>query len=120
MISNYYRNKERAVFVNTMPTLTDQSQAHDTDVNVIIKKYTVTGTVPGAPNAPQYLDTTQFPQDLREVLEGGRAIKHYRQALPEQLRRMPIEQLLALTPEEITKLVKPEEPKERIDAEIRP
>jgi len=105
----YWANKAKAVFYNTEPTMTDQSQANDTDVNVIMKKYAVTGTAPGTPKAPMYIDMTNFPDNLRGVLEEGRKMGAYRKALPEQLRDKPLEELLVMTHEEIQILLTPKE-----------
>jgi len=113
---NYYkRNKAKAVFINTEPTKTDQSQAHDTDVNVIVRKFVVTGTVQGNAATPMYGDFTNLPRDLRSLLDESRSINRYRSQLPQQLKEMPIEQLLALTEQELANILKPEDkPKEEV------
>lgn len=106
-MSNYYRNRGRARTENTDPSLTDQSQARDTDINVIVSKMGISGTVPGAPNKPLYGDFTQLPGDLRSMIEHARGLDEHRSKLPKELRAMPIEELLQLTPEQLTKLIAP-------------
>jgi len=113
IMDTYRANKARARFYNTQPSMTDQSQANDTDVNIIMKKYAVTGTAPGAPKAPMYIDMTNFPTTLRGVLEEGRKMGAYRRALPEQLRDKPIEELLMLTTEEIQTILTTNEKEEK-------
>lgn len=115
MRANYMKNKIAAMHTNMDPSMTDQSQAADTDVNVIVKKYAVTGQAPGMAKKPIYLDFTQIPDTLRGMMEKGHELRGYRAKLPEQLRELPLEALLTLTPEQIKAIVeppKPEEPKQ--------
>lgn len=93
--------------VNTKPTRTDQSQADDTNINVILTKYGVTGVARGTTNMPEWLDHTQLPQDLREAFDMARQATEARNSLPEQLRKKSIEELVALTPEELTNILQP-------------
>jgi len=107
-MSNYHINKERARTINTVPTQTDQSQANDTDVNVIVKKYKVTGQVrPG--NQPLYGDFASLPTDLRGILEKSRGMQKLRHQLPAQLREKPIEELLMMTDDDLVAILKPSE-----------
>lgn len=103
-------NKARAAYFETQPSKTDQSQANDTDINVIMKRYTVTGVAPGAATGPQYQDFTELPQDLRGLIEQTRSIKHLRGTLPDALRDKPMEELLTLTPAQLMALHTPVEP----------
>lgn len=107
MYMNYKANKARAVFVNAAPSMTDQSQAADTDVNVIVKKYAVHGTAPGMGSPPMYLDFTAIPENLRAMMEEGKKLRRYRANLPEQLREKPLEELLLLSKEDIEKILTP-------------
>ena len=115
-IAKFYKaNKAAARYHNTEPSLTDQSQANDTDVNVIVKKFAITGQAPGG-RTPNYGDFTQLPKDLRELLAMNKSVKGYRDTLPEQLRDLEIEELLALSEQDITKILTPkEEPKKEAE-----
>lgn len=119
VLNRYRLNKARAVFVNTEPTKTDQAGAGETDINVIIKKYGITGVVPSAPQAPMYGDFVNIPHDLAEMMELARGAEAHRATLPEQLRGIPTDQLLALTPEQLVTILTPpkqqnEEPNENL------
>lgn len=92
---------------NNMPTETDQSSANSTDLNVIIRQFAITGRAPGAPTEPLYGDFTNLPTDLRGYIEESRNIHKIRRNLPEQLRNLPIEQLLTLTPQQLTTILTP-------------
>lgn len=112
----YLANKARAETINTQPSATDQSQAEDTDVNVIVARYATTGQAPGAGKSPlPPADYTGMPRDLREMIETARSLKRHMEALPPQLRNLGPEQLLALTPEQLGQLTKTEEPKPKED-----
>lgn len=107
MRSYYMRNKAKAVFINTEETKTDQSQANDADINVIVKRYGQTGTVPGMKTPPMYGDFSELPTNLMDVIESGKQMQIMRKSLPEQLREIPLDELLSLTPDEITRLMAP-------------
>lgn len=96
--------------VNNKPTRTDQSQAADTNINVILTKYGVTGVARGTTNSPEWLDHTQLPQDLREAFDMARRATEARASLPEQLRKKSIEELVALTPEDLRTILTPPAP----------
>lgn len=100
-MSIYARNKAKAVFINTKPTKTDQSQAHDTDINVIVKRYGITGTAPGATHQPIYEDFSELPRDLRSMIEESRSVARLRRQLPQPLREIPVAELVTMTPEQI-------------------
>lgn len=89
------------------PSLTDQSQAKDTDINVIVGRYIKTGLAPGAPIAPINGDFTHLPQDLRGFLDTSRTLHANRNKLPKELRNMPVEELLALTPDKLKSILTP-------------
>jgi len=103
----YYENRKRAQFKNVEPTLTDQSGAKDTDINIIVGQFLRTGSAPGTNKQPLYEDFTQYPDDLRGFIEAGRAIKEHIADLPEQLRNIPLNELLALPPQQIADMLKP-------------
>jgi len=115
-MSNWRKNKELAITRDTTPTLCDQSQAKDADINIIIKMLGKTGTAPGAAGKPIYGDFTTLPTDLRGFIEKGREMEKLRQALPPQLRGKPTEELMGLTVEDVKKILTPapkETPKEK-------
>lgn len=107
----YYRNKEASRTYNTEPTLTDQAGARDTDINVIIGRFRRTGMVPVSQTQPMSGDFTALPQDLRGYIEAAKQKELIRRKLPKELQEMPIEELLALTPEQLRQKLTPPEPK---------
>jgi len=114
--SYYRRNKERAKYYETMPSLTDQSQADDTDINLIMKRAEAGQMVRGAAGEPQYGDFSEVPQDLKTAIEKARQVKEIRAKLPPALREIPIEELLTYSREELKAIVDPE-PKPKIEEE---
>jgi len=108
---SYAINRLRARTVNNQPTMTDQSQAAETDINVIIKQFMKTGQATGPAENPMYEDFTEFPTDLRSMIERSREVAKLRRELPEKLQHLEVEELLGLTPEAWNKIMKPEEPK---------
>lgn len=109
-MSVWKKNRVAAVTWPDPKSATDQSQANETDINVIVGKMGISGTVPGAPMEPIYGDWTQFPQDLREYIETARTIDSLREKLPEQLKNKKTEELIAMTPETLAELLKPADP----------
>lgn len=106
MRGNYARNKALARFKNTEPSKTDQSQAADTDINVIVKRYGVYGTAPGTMKQPLFADFSQIG-DLRQMIEQTRDISRLRRSMPKQLAEMPLEDLLALNEEQLKNILAP-------------
>lgn len=102
----YAQNKARSRTVNNKPTQTDQAAAKDTDRNVIVKKFMATGQAPVG-NPGFYADMTHLPSDLQGFLRRARSIPNLRGKLPPQLRDLTINQLLALTPEQLSDRLKP-------------
>lgn len=111
-MSKYHENKMRARTRNTDPSMTDQSQARDTDINVIVGRFQVTGRVPSAPTPAMSGDFSEIPLDgLRGFIHRARKLAQHLRNLPECLRGMPPEELLALTPEQLKdKLTPPPTP----------
>lgn len=91
---------------NNEPTLTDQSQAKATDINIIVTQFLRTGHAPQA-RIGQYGDFTQLPTDLRGFIEMGRSISQHREQLPEALQEIPIEYLVQMTNEQINAILAP-------------
>lgn len=114
-MSNWRKMRELAKFANTDPSLTDQSQARETDINVIVGRMGIGGTVPGNAQEPMYGDFTVYPKDLRGFIEMGRKLDSLRESLPEQLRGQKLEELLQMTPEQVVKLLNPPAPEPNKD-----
>lgn len=107
----YAENKANARTVNTEPSLTDQSQARETDINVIVGRYGISGQLPQGGSQPMYGDFSRLPTELRDFIEMGRTLDQRRAELPAELRDLPTDELLALTPEQLTnKLTPPADP----------
>jgi len=116
MLMNYAMYRERAdrlAFHNTDPSETDQSGGDDTDVNVIVKRYGVYGTVPSGMKQPQFgMDMSEIPLDLRDMIESARSLERLRGELPESLRALNVEDLITMTPEAIAGILNPPIPAE--------
>lgn len=104
--SRYKENKAAAVTFNTEPTKTDQSLAANTDINIIVTQFLRTGQV-AHQQEPIYGDFTELPEDLRGMIELGRSIKSHKDALPPQLKGIPLEELVNMTNEQINDKLKP-------------
>jgi len=106
---NYEQYKKRAnllASINDQPSATDQSGADDTDINVIVKRYGVYGTIPQGVKTPQYgVDTTEWPQDLSLAIDLARSLEKIRGELPPAMQKMSTDELLALTPEKIVEIL---------------
>lgn len=110
MITTHDERRARGRTSNDGKSLADQSQADDTNINVILRKYGVTGVAQGVAGPPQYLDHTQLPEDLREAYEQIRSVGRLRDSLPDQLRAKPLEELNALTLEQLNTILHPPAP----------
>jgi len=110
-----HRNHGLGITQNHEPTLTDQSLAGSTDINIIVTQFLRTGQGPqGA--TPIYADFTQLPEDLRGFIEMGRSIDSLVTQLPEALRGIPVRDLIGMTNEQINaKLQPPEKPADKQD-----
>lgn len=98
--------------INTEPTLTDQSQANETDINVIIGRFGVGGTVTATKKEPMYGDFSELPTDLKGFLDARHELEEARLRLPKELRDIPTEELVYMTGEALkAKLTPPEPPK---------
>lgn len=106
----YEKNRLRAKTRNTSPSETDQSSARDTDINVIVGRFVKTGMAPAAKNQPMAGDFSNLPTDLAGFINTAKTMKYLRNKLPPQLQDMKIEEIMALTPEQLTaKLTPPKE-----------
>lgn len=106
----YQRNKIASRTINNKPSLTEQSGAKETDINVIVKRFIDTAQAPGSTQPPIYGDFSEIPTSLREVIERGRSIQQLMRQLPPQLKGMSKEEILALTPEQLTEKLTPKPP----------
>lgn len=106
----YQINKAHSRTRNTKPSMADQAGAKDTDINVIVGRFLHTGTVPTSRRPPFSGDFTELPTDLRGFIEGAMRTKDIRRSLPAELRDMPVEEILALTPEQLTSKLTPPAP----------
>ncbi|WNK13643.1 MAG: internal scaffolding protein [Microvirus sp.] len=104
-----YRERGRRLATRTTkPTLTDQSQAHDTSIKVIVARFLPGTAVPGAPKRPIYgADMTGVPRDLAEMIAQLRSIEKLHADLPEQFRELSVQDLLELTPQAIADRIQP-------------
>lgn len=104
----YQKNRTKAQFKNTEPTMTDQSMARETDINVIVGRFMKTGLPPVTlGRQPIFADFTGLPHDLRAAIEMARSIDGLRHQLPKELRDMPIEELVTLTQDQLTNILTP-------------
>lgn len=116
-MSRYRENKKAAITHNidtatgeVMASVTDQSQAHDTDINVIVGRFLKTGGGVTSPGKPMYGDFSELPDGLRGFIRTAQSLNSYRNQLPESLRELTTEQLLMLTPSELASRLKPPTP----------
>lgn len=105
--TRYLARKEAAKYRSSKPTMTDQSQAADTDVNIIMGKFGIGGTVTVTGKQPIYGDFTDLPNNLADMIRMARRSAELRQTLPNQLREMPDKKLFALTKDELTNILTP-------------
>lgn len=95
-------------------TLTDQSQADECDLKIIVKRFMPGTMVPGG-KSPQFgVDMTGIPRDLAEAIHAVRNMEKIRGKLPTEFQELAVEDLLSLTPEGIMEIIKkaaPEPPK---------
>lgn len=103
------QRRRAAAYVETGKTMTDQSAAATTDLHVIVNQFLKTGQS-GSRSTPRYGDFSELPEDLRGYINQARALNHHRTRLPEQLRNMPTNELLALTTEQIAQILNPPAP----------
>lgn len=71
--------------VNNEESMTQQSDAKDTDINVIMQRYKVTGQIPLPRIAPNYGDFSEVT-DYREALERVQYANEVFNSLPAKLR----------------------------------
>lgn len=104
-MSRYHENKARARTVNNEKTMTDQSAARETDLNLIVNQFLATGQAPGPARPPMFIDMAELPQDLRGFIEVGRSLHKHMNDLPPALQKLTAEELLSLTPEQAKAII---------------
>ncbi|QXP07993.1 MAG: internal scaffolding protein [Arizlama microvirus] len=104
---NHTERQAKGRTTNNEPTLTDQSGAAETDLNVILKRYSQSGTIQSHGKEPMYEDWTQYPEDFRGYLHTAMEAKRLRAALPDKLQNLKDHELLALTPEQLETILAP-------------
>lgn len=107
---NWMTNKIRAMTNTKLPTRTDQAGARETDVNVIVKNFTVHGQLPKGSAEPMYADFTLLPKDLRGFIDMGRGLKDTAAQLPDALKSIPLEQLIGMSDQDLAARLKPAKP----------
>jgi len=103
---NYYERKKQLRTRTTKESMTDQSAAAGTDINVVIGHMLATGEQPGEAT-PIYGDFTIIPEDLRSLIHTARGLARHRSSLPAQLRNMSLADLVALTPAKMRDILNP-------------
>lgn len=68
------------------PSKAVQSQKEDADINVIVKRFGVTGKLPVAVNLPEYGDFTDAPRDYREARERVAEAEKAFMTIPAEIR----------------------------------
>lgn len=102
--------RDKAATVTSRPSKTDQSQARETDINVIVRRYGIHAQAPGSSREPMYGDFSGLPTDLRGFIEMAQELDVHRDRLPPSLRDVPIEELISMTPDQLTAILTPPAP----------
>lgn len=85
---NMYDEKaasQEAATINEEPSLTVQDAAEDADINVMVARFGLTGSMPSNPATPMYGDFTEIT-DYRSAVEAVEQASEKFMALPPQLR----------------------------------
>lgn len=113
-LETYKARADRVAFRNCdengeiFPSEADQSGAEDTDINVIVKRYGVYGTIPQGSKIPRYgEDLSEIPTDLRDMIHTARTLETLRGQLPDALKSINIEDLITMDPKAISDILNP-------------
>lgn len=84
---HYYRAKHVRSYptINNEPSMTDQGQASETDINLIVDRFLKRGIIPAFRDGGQFLDTTEFP-DLAQASNAVIEAQNIFNSLPAKLR----------------------------------
>lgn len=107
----YDERRKRLATRTKGETLTDQSQAADCDINIIVRKHMPGTPVPGSPRQPIYgADLTKIPRDLASAIASVRHMETLRGQLPKEFKDLAIDDLLAYTPDQIHEILQKSQP----------
>lgn len=110
-MNRFYRQRAKQFStINNEPTLTDQSAANETFIHTIVQRATVSGQIPATTKEAQYLDWTQIPTTLTNMIQLARTSKEARKKLPKALQNMSDAELFALTYNELNAILTPQKP----------
>lgn len=102
----YAENKERSKTLIIGNTVTDQSGAPGTDINVIVKKMQQTGSMPTGSKPPMWgADLSEIPDNLRDMLEMSRNIEAHRNELPKELQGLSTAELINTPPKRLNDMM---------------
>lgn len=104
---SYAFNKAMSRTRTVTKSKTDQSQAKETDINIIINRFLKTGNRPLAAKQPIAGDFSRLPRDLRGFIHQARSIKRLRDQLPDALKEKTVDELMSLTADELKKILAP-------------
>lgn len=104
---DWMARRKALAYKSTQETATDQSQAHDTDINVIVGKMMITRQLPGTGKQPIYADFTELPQDLQGFFEQARRMRHLKDDLPDALKNKSVKDLMSLTKADLVAILQP-------------
>lgn len=105
--ATYRERANRLATVDNTPTMTDQAGSEDTDINVIVKRYGVYGTMPqGTKQARFGEDYSQLPDDLAGFIYTARSVERLRGELPFELANLTMEELVTYDTQQLAELLK--------------
>nr|QJB20023.1 MAG: internal scaffolding protein [Microvirus sp.] len=112
----YLIRKAQLASINKDPSKADQSGAEDTDINVIVKRYGVYGTIPQSNKTAKFgEDFSELPDDLRGMIETARSLSFHQGELPVALQVLTVEDLMTYDAKALAELLKPkQETKEEV------
>lgn len=85
--SDWFKRSTPAPDIDWGPSLTRQDMADDCDINILMKKFENTGTIPQVQGTPTYIDWTRQPTTLADALEIMQAGDAAFMTLPARVRR---------------------------------
>jgi len=102
---SYRENKRRAITPTIGVTMTDQSGAEATDINVIVRKMNQTGMMPAGAKQPIYADFSDIPNNLKDMLDMSRNLEEHRSQLPEGLQGLSTAELINTPPARLQEMI---------------
>lgn len=101
----YAENKARSKILTIGTTMTDQSGAAATDINIIVAKMNQTGMMPQTSKQGFYADMSEIPTNLRDMLELSNSMEQNRNSLPDALRHLSTAELLDTPPQRLQEMM---------------